>query len=226
MFDLIIFDCDGVLVDSERIANEAFAKLLYREFGLSFSLRDMFDIFVGNSASQCVDIIEDLTQNKMPETFVNQYQTEINKALAESVQAVNGIDTILAQLEIPFCVASSGSHEKMALTLGKTNLLDHFKGKINSTSDVAQGKPHPDIYLHAAKRMGINCSERCLVIEDSPLGVQGGVAAGMTVFGFSELVDKEKLIAAGAHHTFDNMPSLIQEIENFSSQLNQLRYND
>lgn len=213
MFDLVIFDCDGVLVDSERIANQAFAKLLFDEFGLIFSLEEMFETFVGNSSAQCVKIIEGLTSNKVPNNFEAKYQHVVNHALAHSVQAVKGIESVLQTMDIPYCVASSGSHQKMELTLGKTGLLTYFKGRINSTTDVARGKPHPDIYLHAAKRMGITDPKKCLVIEDSPLGVQGGVAAGMTVFGYCELVKAKKQVAAGAHQTFDDMAQLISTIK-------------
>ncbi len=103
----------------------------------------------------------------------------------------------------------------MNTTLGKTNLLPLFEGKLHSTSDVDRGKPYPDIYLHAAASMGVSDPGRCLVIEDSPLGVRGGVAAGMTVFGYCELMDESKLISAGAHRTFNNMAQLPDEIKKF-----------
>ena len=96
----------------------------------------------------------------------------------------------------------------MQLTLGKTNLQRFFGDNIFSTSDVARGKPFPDIYLHAAQSMGVHEPGRCLVIEDSPIGVTGAVAAEMTVFGFADLMPAQKLIAAGAHHIFKQMSQL------------------
>lgn len=215
-FDLIIFDCDGVLVDSERIANEVFAKILNEECGFSFSLDDMFEQFVGRSSLQCMELIEELLGKKPPYGLEKQYKEEINLALKSSVVAVNGIEKALAEITLPYCVASSGSYEKMDTTLGKTKLLPLFKGRIYSTSDVARGKPFPDIYLYAAKSMGNIAPSKCLVIEDSPMGVKGGVVAGMTVFGYSELMSEERLIDAGAHHTFNNMELLVAEIAEFS----------
>ncbi|HEX7027037.1 MAG TPA: HAD family hydrolase [Gammaproteobacteria bacterium] len=212
-FELIIFDCDGVLVDSERIANEIFATVIQEECGLFFSLEEMFDTFVGCSATQCMEIIEARLGRKPPPRLLERYGSDINRGLSLSVVPVNGIEHVLESVSIPFCVASSGSHEKMRTTLGKTGLLKYFDGRLFSTSDVARGKPFPDVYLHAAKTMGISDPSRCLVIEDSPLGVQGGVAAGMTVFGYAELMDTGKLVSAGAHRTFDRMERLRAEID-------------
>jgi beta-phosphoglucomutase-like phosphatase (HAD superfamily) len=96
----------------------------------------------------------------------------------------------------------------MQMTLGKTGLIDLFDGNIFSTSEVERGKPHPDIYLHAATAMGCYRAERCLVIEDSPIGIAGAVAAGMRVFGFAELMPAHKLEASGAHLVFDSMHDL------------------
>ncbi len=214
-FDLIIFDCDGVLVDSERIANEVFAKILNEECGFSLNLDDMFEKFVGRSSLQCMELIEELLGKKPPSGLEERYKTEIDLALKSSVTSVKGIKKALSEITIPYCVASSGSYEKMQTTLGKTNLLPFFEGKLHSTSDVSRGKPFPDIYHHAAISMDFPDPTKCLVIEDSPLGVEGGVAAGMTVFGYSELMPRERLIKAGAHHTFDNMELLIDEIKAF-----------
>ncbi len=214
-FELVIFDCDGVLVDSERIANEVFAKVLNEECGLVLSLDDMFKTFVGHSSSQCMSIIRDLLGKEPPPHLEQRYKEEINHALSTSVQAVSGIENAIAEISIPFCVASSGSYEKMQTTLGKTKLLQHFEAKLYSTSDVERGKPFPDIYLHAASKMGVMDPSKCLVVEDSPLGVKGGVSAGMVVFGYSELMDESQLLEAGAHHTFKNMYNLANEIDRF-----------
>ena len=214
-FELIIFDCDGVIVDSERIANEVFAKVLNEECGFSLSLDDMFQTFVGYSSSQCMAIIKEMLGEEPPPHLESRYKEEINHALATSVTAVSGIENAITNISIPYCVASSGSYEKMRTTLGKTKLLKYFDGKLHSTTDVDRGKPFPDIYLYAAKKMGVLDPSKCLVIEDSPLGVKGGVSAGMTVFGYSELMDRNRLINAGAHHTFNNMYYLANEIQRF-----------
>ncbi|MCP3687579.1 MAG: HAD family hydrolase [Gammaproteobacteria bacterium] len=214
-FDLVIFDCDGVLVDSERIANEVFAQILHEECGLCLSLDDMFRVFVGHSSGQCMQIVEQMTGEKPPIHLQHRYQNETQLALESSVTAIQGIEQAISKLPIPYCVASSGSYEKMHTTLGKTHLLPLFEGKLYSTSDVSRGKPYPDIYLHAASNMGVSNPGRCLVIEDSPLGVKGGVAAGMTVFGYCELMDESKLISAGAHRSFNNMAQLPDEIRRY-----------
>jgi HAD superfamily hydrolase (TIGR01509 family) len=207
-FDLVIFDCDGVLVNSEEVANEVFADVLLQVCGIEFTLEDMFDTFVGHSRAQCLDKIEVMLGEPPPAELDQRYQNDINQALKESVAAIEGIESVLRDLAIPFCVASSGSHDKMQMTLGQTGLIDLFDGNIFSTSEVERGKPHPDIYLHAATTMGGYRAERCLVIEDSPIGVSGAVAAGMRVFGFAELMPAHKLEASGAHLVFDNMHDL------------------
>ena len=207
-FDLVIFDCDGVLVNSEEVANEVFADVLLQVCGLELTLEDMFDTFVGHSRAQCLDKIEVMLGEPPPAELDQRYQSDINLALKESVEAIEGIESVLRDLAIPFCVASSGSHDKMQMTLGKTGLIDLFDGNIFSTSEVERGKPHPDIYLHAATAMGSYQVERCLVIEDSPIGVAGAVAAGMRVFGFAELMPAHKLEASGAHLVFDSMHDL------------------
>ena len=214
LFDLVIFDCDGVLVDSERVANEVFASVLEEVCGLEFTLQDMFDTFVGHSRLQCLQKIEAILGEPPPDELDRRYQEDINLALKKSVQAIKGIEGVLEQLELPCCVASSGSHEKMQMTLGKTGLIDFFAGNIFSTSEVERGKPHPDIYLHAAARMGVSDPARCLVIEDSPIGVTGAVAAAMTVFGFAELMPAHRLHASGAHLVFDRMSDLPRLIAN------------
>ncbi len=211
-FELIIFDCDGVLVDSERITAEVFSKVLNEECGLSLSLDVLLETFMGQSSQKCLTIIEEMIGQKPPLGLEARYQNEINNALQESVTAITGIEKALAELSIPYCVASGGTHEKMRTTLGKTNLLGQFEGKLFSTSDVPRGKPHPDVFLHAAKSMQCLDPNRCLVIEDSPLGVEGGIAAGMTVFGFADLIKKQKLIESGAHHIITEMSNLAKEI--------------
>jgi HAD superfamily hydrolase (TIGR01509 family) len=207
-FDLIIFDCDGVLVDSERVANEVFARVLDEVCGLKFTLDDMFDTFVGHSRTQCLQKIEDMIGEPPPPELDLRYQRDINDALERTVQPIDGIEAVLESLSLPYCVASSGSHDKMNMTLGKTELMHFFDGNIFSTSEVERGKPHPDIYLHAARSMGIDDPARCVVVEDSPIGVTGAVAAGMQVFGFAELMPAERLHQAGAHRVFERMPDL------------------
>ncbi len=131
-------------------------------------------------------------------------------ALEAELKAVQGIEEVLDALdarELPYCVASSGTHDKMKTTLGVTGLAPRFAGKIFSVTDVARAKPAPDVYLHAAAKSGI-APGACCVIEDSPTGVSAGVAAGMRVYGYCGLTPARRLIDAGAHHTFSDMRRL------------------
>ena len=209
-FGLVIFDCDGVLVDSEPITNRVFAKML-NELGIAITLEDIFERFVGRSMPQCLEILAKLLGRPVPQHFVEEYQTRSTTALKSELKAVPDIKTVLATMRVPYCVASSGTHEKMHTTLGITGLLPQFRGKMYSVTEVAQSKPFPDVFLHAARQHGVMPAD-CAVIEDTPTGVRAGVAAGMTVFGYCALTPKQRLIEAGAHHTFERMrdlPSLI-----------------
>jgi HAD superfamily hydrolase (TIGR01509 family) len=205
-FGLVIFDCDGVLVDSELITNRVFAQML-NELGIAVSLEDMFERFVGRSMPQCLEIVTKLLGRPVPQHFVEEYQTRSATALKVELKAVPDIETVLAAMRIPYCVASSGTHEKMQTTLGITGLLPKFRGKMYSVTEVAQSKPFPDVFLHAARQQGVMPAD-CAVIEDTPTGVRAGVAAGMTVFGYCGLTPKRRLTEAGAHHTFEHMRDL------------------
>jgi HAD superfamily hydrolase (TIGR01509 family) len=205
-FRLAIFDCDGVLVDSELITNRVFARML-NELGIEVTLDDMFERFVGRSMPQCLKIITELLGRPVPQQFVAEYQTRSSAALRSELKAVPDIETVLATIPMPYCVASSGTHEKMQTTLGVTGLLPQFRGKMYSVTEVAQSKPFPDVFLHAARQQGVAPVD-CAVIEDTPTGVTAGVAAGMTVFGYCALTPQRRLIEAGAHHTFERMRDL------------------
>ncbi|MCC6244938.1 MAG: HAD family phosphatase [Gemmatimonadaceae bacterium] len=209
-FDLAIFDCDGVLVDSERIANREFASLL-KEIGLDFTLPQMFETFVGNTMTRCVEIITERLGHAPPDDLLDRYHAMIRVALEREVSAVPGVIALLDALDqagIPYAVASNGEHAKMATTLGVTGLLPRFDGRRFSAADVARPKPWPDLFLHAAQTLGVN-PHRCVVIEDSPLGVQGACAAGMEVIGFADLMSPDRLLAAGAGTTVSHMTNVL-----------------
>jgi HAD superfamily hydrolase (TIGR01509 family) len=203
---LVIFDCDGVLVDSELITNRVFVGML-NELGLKLSLDDMFERFVGRSMPQCLSMIKELLGRDVPEEFPAEFRVRIAAALKNELRSVPGIESALESIKLPYCVASSGTHDKMQLTLGLTGLLPKFQGKMFSVTEVAHPKPFPDVFLHAAKQSGVAASA-CAVIEDTPTGVQAGVAAGMTVFGFCAHTPRHRLLEAGAHHIFEHMRDL------------------
>lgn len=207
--ELVIFDCDGVLVDSELITNRVFAIML-NELGVHVTLEDMFERFVGRSMIYCCELIAGMLKGPIPDNFVEQYHIRTTAALQTELTPIAGIESVLGELNsrgVPFCVASSGSHEKMRTTLGITGLLPHFDNKLFSVTEVANSKPAPDVFLLAAGKFGASPS-KCYVVEDTPTGVKAGVAAGMTVFGYCALTPAHRLIEAGAHYTIGEMVKL------------------
>jgi HAD superfamily hydrolase (TIGR01509 family) len=205
-FDLVIFDCDGVLVDSEVITSRVFSKML-NELGMAVTPDEVFERFVGRSMTQCLERIAGLLGREVPENFVREYHLRSATALKSELKAVPGIEAALEAIDLPYCVASNGSREKMQTTLGITGLLPKFEDKIFSVSEVARGKPFPDLFLYAAGKSAVAPSA-CAVIEDTATGVSAGVAAGMTVFGYCAHTPAQRLIDAGAHCTFDRMSDL------------------
>jgi HAD superfamily hydrolase (TIGR01509 family) len=206
-FDLVIFDCDGVLVDSERITNEVFCAML-NELGLVVTLEDMFERFVGRSMPQSVALIDEMRGGQpVPVTFYEELRLRAGTALRDNVKPIAGIDAALSVLQIPYCVASSGEHAKIRLTLGATGLLPRFEGRIFSVVDVEHPKPAPDVFLLAARTMGVSPSG-CVVVEDTPTGIRAAVAAGMHAIGFAMHTPAQRLIDAGAHEILIDMQEL------------------
>jgi len=205
-FDLVIFDCDGVVVDSEKISHDVFGAFV-RSLGVHLSEAQMHEHFLGRRLAECVAIVEKLGGKPAPPGALERYTAERDRVLREQVQPVAGIREVLEALTIPYCIASSGGHDKMRVTLGATKLMTFFEGRLFSATEVPNGKPAPDVFLYAARRMGAD-PKRTAVIEDSVNGVLAGCAAGMTVFGFAGLVPAAKLSAAGAARTFDDMREL------------------
>jgi HAD superfamily hydrolase (TIGR01509 family) len=213
---LVIFDCDGVLVDSEPIANRVFCTML-NELGLPVTLEDMYEHFMGLSMPQCMQRVEHMLGSAPRDDFVTILQERTEIALRQEVKAVAGVPEVLDAMALPYCVASSGSHAKIRLSLQATGLLDRFTDNIFSVADVAHPKPAPDIFLHAARAMGAEPS-RCAVVEDTPTGVRAGVAAGMRVFGFCAHTPAQRLCEAGAHELFDRMQALPLLLQRLSAR--------
>jgi HAD superfamily hydrolase (TIGR01509 family) len=210
-FDLIIFDCDGVLVDSEVISCRAHAQILTRH-GYPITSEQVFDRFLGRSTRQAHLEVEAELGRSLPDDFTAQLQDELYRSFEATLQALPYIGQALDAITQAVCVASSGSHERMRVSLGCTALYDRFAPNIFSATQVANGKPAPDLFLFAAGQMR-TAPERCLVIEDSIPGITGAVAAGMTVLGFHGGSHcrpgyAETLRAAGAVAIFDDMREL------------------
>ena len=179
----VIFDCDGVLVDSEPASNRVLAEIL-TELGLPTTTEQSMATFMGKSWATNLEIIEERLGRPAPAGLTERYRAARDAALRD-VEPVDGILEVLDRIDLPSCVASSGDHGKMAVTLGATGLLDRFRGRIFSAVDLpdGRGKPAPDLFLHAAREMRWE-PEATAVVEDSPAGVEAGVAAEMRVFGY------------------------------------------
>jgi|TARA_B110000263_G_scaffold246805_1_gene258484 HAD superfamily hydrolase (TIGR01509 family) len=177
MPELIIFDCDGVLVDSEPIANKILVEVL-NEIGLPLTFQESLKLFLGKSWKDSLKIIEgrlgSIPKANLTHTYMDRMFSEFDKSLTP----IPGIKNALDSMHHKTCVASSGPHKKIRKTLGLTGLLQRFEGRIFSATDVENGKPAPDIFLLASKTMAVS-PEKCLVVEDSLNGIRAAIAAKM-----------------------------------------------
>ncbi len=180
-YQLVIFDCDGVLVDSERLAVRTETEIL-GSLGWNVTEEEVVDRFVGRSAEYMRAQIEERLGR--PVDWEDEFESRYREVFEQELRPVEGIAEALRAIETSSCVASSGTHARIQFSLGLTGLLEHFEGRVFSAQDVARGKPAPDLFLHAAKQMGVQ-PEACAVVEDSPAGVEAAVAAGMAAFAFA-----------------------------------------
>ena len=207
-FDLVIFDCDGVLVDTETINNEVISQLL-NEAGLEMSPEEVARRTTGLAYSEMWEMFEDEVPGSLPVDIEEQQLTLESERFRKELLPIPGVvETVrcLGAAGIPMCVASNGTREKMVVTLEVTGLAGYFGDKFFGVNQVVHGKPAPDIYLLAAQKMGVPPS-RCVVIEDSYPGAQAGLAAGMTVLGYCPNKDIWGLEGLGIQ-TFSDMNSL------------------
>lgn len=190
-FELVVFDCDGVLVDSERLAVRVESRLI-TELGWPLDEGDVVERFVGRSDSYMLGEIESHLGRPVPD-WQERYESALHRSFRAELTPVDGIESALDAIGVSTCIASSGTHDKMRLTLGITGLHERFEGRIFSATEVERGKPAPDLFLFAADRMGVD-PERCVVVEDSPSGVEAARAAGMRCIAYaSGLVAAERL---------------------------------
>ena len=216
--DLVIFDCDGVLIDSEPIVNRVHAAALTR-LGYPLTSEECVRRFAGMPDRAMYEIIEAERGAPLPPAYDAETRMRIEAAYRAELRAIPGIEQALEAMgDRRLCVASSSLPDKMRLGLELVGLYDRFAPYLFSASMVARGKPAPDLFLYAAERMGALPS-RCLVVEDSVAGVTAGCAAGMAVLGFTGgghcgPGHAERLLGAGARTAFDNMtllPALVEE---------------
>ena len=182
-FELVIFDCDGVLVDSEPIANRVLSERL-AEVGLHMDADEVMRRFVGR---------------RLPAGFAEAWDAALFRAFDAELEPVAGVIEVIRELTMPICVASNSSRERMAVSLRAAGLVRFFERRVFSAAGVARPKPAPDLFLHAAAAMGVPPS-RCAVIEDTPTGVRAAVAAEMAVYGYAGggSSSADALTAAGA----------------------------
>jgi HAD superfamily hydrolase (TIGR01509 family) len=207
-YDLVIFDNDGVLVDSEPISNTLLAAYL-TELGHPTTYEDSLRDYMGSAMHRVHDLVEERTGQRLPADFDDVFHSRVFAAFARELKPVDGVADVLERLAsdgVPYCVASSGSHERIRVGHRTTGLDRWFDDeRIFSSEDVGRGKPAPDLFLYAARRMGVE-PQRCVVVEDSPLGVQAALAADMDVYGFTAMTPAERL--TGVKGLFSRMEDL------------------
>ena len=207
-YELIIFDNDGVLVDSEPISNRLLAAYL-TELGHPTSYEESIRDYMGSAMHRIHELVLERTGQRLPDEFDDVFHARVFAAFERELEPVDGAVQVLEKLAadgVPYCVASSGSHERIRVGHRKTGLDRWFEEeRIFSSQDVGRGKPAPDLFLHAAERMGVP-PDKCVVIEDSPLGVQAAHAAGMDVYGFTAMTPAARL--ASASQLFGDMDEL------------------
>lgn len=202
-YGLVIFDNDGVLVDSEPISNRILAGYL-TELGHPTSYEDSLRDYMGGAMHRVHELVLERSGRELPVDFDDVFHARVFEAFRRELRPVAGISAVLDALDaagVPYCLASSGSHERIRVALRKTGLHERFDAgtRIFSSQDVGRGKPAPDLFLHAAAAMGVAPS-RCAVVEDSPLGVRAALAAGMHVYAFTAMTPPERLNGATAHY--------------------------
>jgi len=211
-YGLIIFDCDGVLVDSESLANQVMSRV-FAESGFDISPEDCLRRFVGMSMRSVRAAVEMESRRRLPDGFEPRVRALADEVFDRDLRPVPGVSDVLSALPHVRCVASSGSPTRIRRSLNSTGLDAYFADDtLFSAAMVERGKPAPDLFLHVAETMAY-APEQCLVIEDSLLGASAGVAAGMTVFGFagaSHITDGHagRLEALGVAAVFDDMADL------------------
>jgi HAD superfamily hydrolase (TIGR01509 family) len=209
--ELVIFDCDGVLIDSERLGVEVDVMALC-ELGWSVSETEVIARFVGRCDRENRAAIEAHLGRKLPDGWGEQVEERYRRAFASALTPVDGVLEALDRISVPTCVASSATHEHLRYTLGLTGLYERFAGRIFSSDEVARGKPAPDLFLHAAEQMGASPAG-CVVVEDSRPAVEAARAAGMRVLAFAGGLTPAELLDGPDTIVFEDMLELPQLLE-------------
>ncbi|MBS0427954.1 MAG: HAD family phosphatase [Proteobacteria bacterium] len=220
-FDAVLFDCDGVLVDSEPITNRVLTEML-GELGWHLTVEETMRIFVGKAVKDEMGLIEEKTGFTLTQDWLAMFWARRNEALERELTAIPGaaeaVRALHVQLDGRIACASGADRRKVELQLAKIGLLDAFEGRIFSGHETPRSKPHPDVYLAAARALGVEPS-RCAVVEDTVTGASAGIAAGATVFGYSPgglgHSGADAMRAIGVARVFTDMARLPAELAAF-----------
>jgi len=210
---LVIFDCDGVLVDSELISSRIMSEI-FTEIGLDMSAKDVFDTLRGGSMKETIAFVESRLGHPLEYELEAEYRKRSFKAYRDEMTPIKGIEDILKSLTVPFCVGSNGPQHKIKLNLEVTGLRQYFTdNNIFSAYDINVWKPKPDLYLYAAKQFKINPSN-CLVIEDSISGATAAIEAGMTCYGYCRDTKRSDFENIGVRpiNSMDEIKTMVSEI--------------
>ncbi len=205
--DLVIFDCDGVLVDSERLSHVVLQQML-AEQGVAISFDEAVQRFIGTSLPTCLAWVAELLRRPLPADFQAQLARRTRDAFAAGLTTVPGVEAVLDALTVPCGVASNGNRAKVDFTLGHTGLRRRFEGRIFTADDVPHPKPAPDLFLHVARTLGATPT-RTTVVEDTPTGITAARAAGMQVIGYAAMTPASRLQDAGADAIALTMPEVL-----------------
>jgi len=204
-YKAIIFDCDGVIVDTETISNDIFTSML-RQQGLTIDEKTLLEQFTGFTNEVTLKNAEKLLGKPLPDNFDTDYRKQFHDRIDKHLDTIEGVRELLEKIPCPIAMATNARRKEMNFKLNKIKLVEAFSTRF-CVEDVANGKPAPDLYLKAAKALKIDPKD-CLVIEDSVAGITAGCAAGMTVLAYSGAISKEMQAAAGATACFDTMQEL------------------
>ena len=210
-FQAVLFDCDGVLVDSEAITCGVLRDM-FEEQGWRMTLSECMQRFVGHTVKSQRDVIEANTGVPLTDEWLQQFFARRNERLDAQITAIEGVHDAVAHLHDRcagrIAVASGADRFKVEMMLKKVGLHDFFDGRIFSCHEMPRSKPHPDVYLAAAAHLSVPAAH-CLVVEDTTVGITAGVAAGATVWAYAPVgVDEKPLRKAGADHVFTSMSQL------------------
>lgn len=209
-YKCIIFDCDGVLVDSEAISAKIFQNMAI-ELGFKIDFETVLEQITGTSMKENLTFFRENIDGELPTDFEKEFRKRTYVAFKTELKPINGIHNLLNKITVPFCTASSGPIEKIVINLTTTNLIDKFENRIFSSYEIGSWKPEPGIYLHAAKTMGFWPNE-CVVIEDSEAGIKAAKAGGFDVYALANENKKSRFEKLGANVFFnmDELSSLLK----------------